>query len=99
MSNAGVVQEKQSCKTHNRHFINMWNAAVDGFKTMRQTLVGLIEVKMIRPDPIIKTSLHHLSCDKKVKVAVNTVTGRLSDRGLCSGGKIRERTTEQNARD
>lgn len=69
----------------------MWNAAVDGLKAMRHTLVALIEEKMIRPDPIIQTSLHHLSCDKKkkkkVKITVNTVTGRLSDRGLCSRGK------------
>lgn len=63
-------------------------------------LAALIEEKMIRPDPIIKTSPHHLSCDeKKVKITVNRVTGRLSDRGLCGGGKIREWTTEQNARD
>lgn len=77
----------------------MWNAAAGGLKAMRQMLAALIEEKMIRPDPIIKTSQHHLSCDKKVKITVNRVTGRLSDRGLCSRGKIRERTTEQNVMD
>lgn len=50
-------------------------------------VVALIGVEMIRPDPIIKSSLHHLSCDKKVKITVNRVTARLSDRGLCSRGK------------
>lgn len=51
---------------------------------MQQMVVALIGGEMIRPDPIIKTSLHHLSCDKKVKITVNRVTARLSDRGLCS---------------
>lgn len=62
----------------------MWNAAVYGLKAMQQIVVALIGGEMIRPDPIIKTSLHHLSRDKKVKITVNRVTARLSDRGLCS---------------
>lgn len=37
---------------------------------------------MITPDPIIKTSLHHLSCDKKVEMTVNSDRKIEIDRGL-----------------
>lgn len=45
---------------------------------MQQMLVALslIAAGLIRPDPIIKTSLYHLSCDKKVKMTVKRVIER-----------------------
>lgn len=56
----------------------MWTAWVCGLKAMQQTVaaLSLIAAGLIRPDPIIKTSLYHLSCDKKVEIPVKRVIER-----------------------
>ncbi len=43
----------------------MWTAWVCSYKARQQTVVAQIAAGLIRLDPIIKTSLYHLSCDKK----------------------------------
>lgn len=51
----------------------MWNAQQCGLKPLPQRLaaLSLIAAGLIRPDPIIKTSLYHFFYDKKKKKGIN----------------------------
>lgn len=58
--------------------MEMWTAGVCGLKATQQTVVALslIAAGLIRPDPIISTSLYHFSCDKKAEITVKVVIER-----------------------
>lgn len=65
----GLIRQDGASEDHMMEGDNpnteMWTAWLCGLKASQQTVValGLIVAGLIRPDPIINTSFHHLSGD------------------------------------